>query len=272
MREEGKSLKKRTVAMMGGVLVVVGVGWVTASHPPAHPEAGSTIPTHHPQTPQATPKVGKKPTHTSAPIPTSYPVPPQAGQASGSVTTSFQAITHRAPPVPLEVASVPWQSGTHWAIEPVGMTMDGNANPTLWFGEQASGGVWHWIPSTLPGALNAHLPIPIRQALQLGWDLSQRQPGPHTAVGNISWSAITGHVGKPGGWTMVPIPATASPSGSASIGLTIWQHSFTGVFSGFYGLETIWNRHNAATGTHDFEGFIATPGPMTTIAQHPPQS
>ncbi len=277
MPKEGTSLKKRTGAIIGGVIAIVGVGWATAGHPPStHPKAGSTIKNHHPATSKKTSKtphnVGKKSTPTNTPIPTSYPAPPQSGQASGSATASFTTVTHHTPPVPLEVVTVPWQSGTHWAIEPVGMTMDGNANPTLWFGAQAAGGAWHWIPSTLPGALSAKFPIAIRQALQLGWDLSQHQPGPNPAVGNISWSAITGQVGKPTGWTLVSLSPANSPLGQTTLGLTVWQPSYTGRFNGFYGLQTLWDGTNAQTGTHDFEGFVANPGPMTAIAQHPPQS
>ena len=270
-------MKRSTTVIIGGGVVlgaVVGIALsgvhtrpIAATHPAKVEHHHKTKPVSHPKHPSKTPHHKAH----SSPIPSKYPVPPATGTANGSATASFTAITHQAPPSPLEVVKVPWQSGARWAIEPVGMKMDGNANVTLWFGQQAKAhGTWTWIPSTLPGALSSKLPIPIHQALQLGWDLSQRQPGPNTGIGNISWSAITGKVSKPAGWTMAPVAATDSPTGSASVYLTVWQQSYTGVFSGFYGLVTIWSAQDASTGTHDFQGFVGAPGPLATIAQNPP--
>ena len=267
---------KRSTKIAGGIVVtgiIVGIALSGVHRHPVATTHPTTVKHPHKVKPVSHPKHASKTQyhHKTTPIPSKYPIPPTVATASGSATASFTAATHQAPPTPLEVVQVPWQQGASWAVEPVGMHMDGNSNATLWFGEQATPqGAWTWIPSTLPGALSTHLPLPIRQALQLGWDLSQRQPGPTTAFGTISWSAITGKVGKPAGWTMVSMPATDSPSGSASIGLIVWQHSYTGVFNGYYGLETIWDAQNSVTGTHDFQGFIANPGPLTTIAQNPP--
>ena len=267
-------MKRSTKVIVGVVVVgaVVGIALVGVHTHPVKTTKASKVQHHHKAKPVVHPKHHQtQHHHKTTPIPSKYPVPPATGTANGSALTSFQNVTHQAPPSPLDVVKVPWQSGARWAIEPVGMHMDGNSNVTLWFGEQAKAhGAWTWIPSTLPGALSAKLPISARQALQLGWDLSQRQPGPNTGVGNISWSALTGQVGKPAGWTMVPMPAMDSPSGSASVDLTVWQQSYTGVFNGYYGLVTIWSAQNQAAGTHDFQGFVGAPGPLSTIAQNPP--
>ena len=167
-------------------------------------------------------------------------------------------------PSNLETFTVPWTNQT-WAIDPIGITMAANPNPMLWFGKRVGTGPWRWIPSTLPGALNPALPKPIDAALQLAWDLNQGQAGPNLG-GPVQWSAITGHVGMPAGWTMHGLSAADSPLGQPTIVLTIWMRSFTGSFPGFYGVATAWDATNAFTGHHGLLGLEAIPGPLRTIA------
>lgn len=188
----------------------------------------------------------------------------QTEGASATLAVSFQQATHHAAPPNLETVAVPWVDQS-WAIDPIGITSTQNPNPTLWFGEKTGTGPWQWIPSTLPGALNPDLPKPIYRALQLAWDLDQGQAGP-TLAGSIQWSAITGHVGMPAGWTMQALSMVDSPLGRPTITLTVWMPSFTGSFTGYYGVATAWDVANAVTGDHGLMGLEAHPGPMTAIA------
>ncbi len=188
-------------------------------------------------------------------------------RAAATLAASFQHATHQPVPSDLEAVTVPWAPNQTWAIDPIGITNTQNPNPTLWFGEKTGAGPWRWIPSTLPGALNPDLPKPIYRALQLAWDLNQGQPGPNVG-GSIQWSAITGHVGMPAGWTMHIVAAADSPIGEPTIALIVWMRSYTGTFSGFYGLNTLWDVQNAASGRHDLAGLTAAPGPMTAIARN----
>lgn len=198
---------------------------------------------------------------------------PRPGSPSQSTTTraavalaaSFQHATHQPVPSDLEAVAVPWAPNQTWAIDPTGITSANNPNPTLWFGETSGTGPWHWIPSTLPGALNPNLPKPVYQALQLAWDLNQGQPGPNLG-GAIQWSAITGHVGMPVGWTMHALSAADSPLGQPTVTLTIWMPSYTGSFGGYYGVATAWDAANAPSGTHGLMGLQANLGPLATIA------
>ncbi len=219
-----------------------------------HPQ---TVPSHHTQASgQRVPDRHHRP---------SKPTTGQSQPRSTTLAASFQTATHQAAPRDLETVAVSWANQT-WAIDPIGMTTAQDPNPTLWFGEKTGAGPWHWIPSTLPGALSARLPKPMDAALQWAWDLNQGQLGPDLG-GPVQWSAITGHVGMPQGWTVQRMPATASPLGKATITVTVWAPSYTGTFSGFYGVETAWDTTNAATGTHGLLGLDPAPGPMTHIVR-----
>lgn len=221
----------------------------------------------HPHQAQAQ---GTIPQHKSRPRPGS-PSQPTTTRAAVTLAASFQHATHQPVPSDLEAVAVPWAPNQTWAIDPTGITSADNPNPTLWFGEKSGAGPWHWIPSTLPGALNPNLPKPVYQALQLAWDLNQGQPGPNQG-GAIQWSAITGHVGMPVGWTMHALSAADSPFGQPAITLLVWMRSYTGTFSGFYGINTLWDVQNAATGRRGLASLTAAPGPLTVIARNTGQS
>ena len=185
---------------------------------------------------------------------------------SPTLAASFQIATHQAAPSDLEVLAVPWAHQT-WAIDPIGLTSTHTPNPTLWFGEKTGSGPWQWIPSTLPGALSAKLPKPIVAALQWAWDLNQGQAGP-TLGGPVQWSAITGHVGMPRGWTLQALPAADSPLGRATIVMTVWAKSYTGTYVGYYGVETVWDATNAATGLRGLMGLETASGRLAAIVHH----
>ncbi len=188
----------------------------------------------------------------------------QTGSAATTLATSFRNATHQTAPSDFETLAVPWANQT-WRIDPIGITSAHNPNPTLWFGERTGAEPWHWIPSTLPGALNPDLPKPIYQALQLAWNLNQGQRGPNLG-GSVQWSAITGHVGTPAGWTMQALPAAGSPLGRPTIAITVWMQSSTGSFAGYYGVATAWDAANAVSGNHGLLGLQANPGPLAKIA------
>jgi len=81
---------------------------------------------------------------------------------------------------------------------------------------------------------------------------------------------VSGEVGLPVGWTLQTVPAVESPLAAPSVVLTVWMPSYTGSFTGLYGLKTVWDGQNAPAGQHGFAGFVASPGPMAAVAQHPP--
>ena len=176
-----------------------------------------------------------------------------ASLARKTATTSVSTPTHsphltshvsdlpaEASRQPHHTVAVPWLSHTPWAFVPQAV------QGTLWFG-QKSGSAWHWIPSVLPAQLSRQLPLPVYDALQWADDLHANQPGPKLP-GTISWSGIAGQVGEPVGWTVHILSANQSPIGGQTLALTIWVPSETGMFHGVYGLETVWNAHNAHTG------------------------
>jgi hypothetical protein len=119
------------------------------------------------------------------------------------------------------------------------------------------------------GALNAALPKPVNDAFSLAYDLNQREPGPET-LGPIQWAALVGEVGLPVGWTLEVVPAQDSPLAAQSVVLTVWVPLYTRTFNGLYGLKTAWDAKNAPSGQHGFAGFVASPGPIAAVAQHPP--
>lgn len=235
--------KRTTWALMGTVVVVGGtVGWIAlqglhGNHPAAATRSMQTQPRPHTTQQTPTPQSPAPP-----PLPAS-PILPQNGTAPGSALTSYEAISHNpAPPVtnPILTEPVPWQKGATWAVVPEAV------KKTLWFGEQKTpGGPWTWIPSTLPGALSHQLPPPVYQALVWAYDLHAGQSGPALG-GTVSWDAIKGQVGEPAGWTL---GGFSFPHGKTELTLTVWEPSYTGVFTGLYGMISTWNAQNATTGT-----------------------
>lgn len=242
--------------VLGGVLITAATaGLVALIALKGHPQ---TLPSPHAQASgQRVPGRHHRP---------SKPTKGQSQPRSTTMAASFQTATHQAAPRDLETVAVPWAHQT-WAIDPIGITNAQDPNPTLWFGEKTGAGPWHWIPSTLPGALSTQLPKPIDAALQWAWDLNQGQTGPDLG-GPVQWSAITGHVSMPQGWIMQSLSAAASPLGKPTILVTVWVQSYTGTFSGFYGVDTAWDTTNAAVGAHGLLGLHAAPGPLTHIVRN----
>lgn len=254
---EHERRRQRTAWILGGGLVAMAVLGAIADGVQhfQHPEA--TRPTHSRAS-------DFNPRHAQHPIAQSHLHAP-AQTAAATLAASFRAATHQPVPNDMETVTVPWALNQTWAIDPNGITSSGHPNPILWFGEQTGSQPWRWIPSTLPGALNPNLPKPVYDSLQLAWDLTQGTAGP-TLSGSIQWASVTGHVGLPAGWTLQPLTGLLSPLGHATIQLTVWEPSYTGTFSGFYGVNTLWDAHNAPTGTHGLAGLMAAPGPLTAIA------
>ena len=255
------------IVLAGGALLVM----TNHAHPTAAPatvrhQNGKTTPTA-PKT-----KAPPKPKPQAPPIPKYAPTIPVGGTASGSATASFQAVTHQAPPVPLQVVSLPWQPTAQWAIEPLGMVMNGNAttSSTLWFGEKVGTSSWRWIPTTLPGQPSRHLPAPIRESLLMAYNLHLGEPGPTNTVGNITWQGLQGHVGEPVGWTLSTASANASPLFQRTVGVTLFQPSYTGSFSGYYGMEAAFDAQNATDGLHGLVGWVSRAGSLNTIVEMPP--
>ncbi|NMP23996.1 hypothetical protein [Sulfobacillus harzensis] len=269
-------MKARYFVAIGGVIVVGGVGLVmTQAHP--HPvSAPSTVHHHHHQKPKAPPppktKAPTKPKPKAPPIPKNAPTIPVSGSAAGSVTASFTAVTHKAPPVALQVVTLPWAKDTQWAVEPLGMSMNGepSTSPTLWFGEKTGSGRWYWIPTTLPGEPPSALPPAIRESIIMAYSLHLGESGPTDTVGNITWAGLQGKVADPEGWTLSTAPANASPLFQPTVGLTLFQQSYTGQFSGYYGLEAAFDAHNAPAGLHGLVGFVSRMGSLNTIVETPP--
>lgn len=174
-----------------------------------------------------------------------------------TLAQSFQAITHHALPTGVQALSVPWQPHTSWVFVP--QAIQGQ----LWFGQKIGTGSWHWTSEDLPGLLSRQLPSPVYDSLQWADDLHANEPGPNLP-GSVQWNVITGRVGEPVGWTTQILPANQSPVGEKALALTVWVPSETGVFPGVYGIETLWDGHNAQTG----HGALL----MLTAASHVPQN
>ncbi len=256
-----------------GVVVVGGIIILVSTNSP--PQSTASVPTHPHH--QRRPKSQTHPKHTPTPktkaptIPTQAPTIPTSGSGSGSATASFQSVVGQAPPLPLQVVTLPWQKGTQWAVEPLGMKMHGNSLTTLWFGDRTSTGKWHWIPTTLPGVPSTKLPPAIRESLIMAYSLHLGDPGPAQSIGNINWQGLQGHVANPTGWTLITASANSSPLFAPSVGVTLFQKSYTGSFSGHYGMETAFDAQNAPTGLHGLVGWVARTGPLSRIIQTPPR-
>ncbi len=172
---------------------------------------------------------------------------------------SFAAASGQPATTGLQTVRLPWQATTQWAVDPVAVPR-AHQPARLWFGQRHGAGPWHWTAIQLPDAIPAGLPPAVADALQRAWDLSQGEPGP-TLPGAIQWATLTGRVGLPTGWTLQTTPATNSPLAAPSVTLTVWMPSHTGLYHGSYGLETVWDAHNARTGTEGLAGLVAGRGP-----------
>lgn len=228
----------------GAAAAVVAVGaivWMSRTPPAAaRPPVSSRVSTRAP----------RHPSRPRSHSPASRPSPP------ATVAASFAAAAKQPASTPLETVTLPWAPATTWAIDPVAVQTPGFP-PTLWFGMRTGAGPWTWIPSHLPGALSRAYPVPVYQALAEAYDLHAGQPGPANLGGTISWQALAGHVSKPRGWTLQRLPADASPLVAPTVEITVWMQSDTGLYTGYYGLETVWDAANASSGAQDILGFQA---------------
>lgn len=255
----------------GGVVVIGGALLVISSAPP-HRSTGPT-PVHHTQEPKSKShpkaKVPNKPKAKAPSIPKTYPAIPTSGSSTGSAAASFKSVVGQTPPVPLQIVSPPWAKTTQWAIEPLGMQMNGNSLYTLWFGDRTHSGPWHWMPTTLPGEPPSQLPAPIRESIIMAYSLHLGDSGPTNTVGNITWQGLQGHVANPSGWTL-SVTTNPTPPFAPALELTLYQQSFTGSFSGYYGAVATFDTQNAATGLHGLFGFISRSGSLASIVATPP--
>ncbi len=253
-------MRHKRIWIGGSVLVIGGLGlWAFRSG--ARPLASSAPPPHH----AVVGRLDKHKTPKGRPLVVNAHGNPIIGvQSHGkssakapglTLAQSFQAITHRALPHRVQALSVPWQPKTRWVFVP--QAIQGQ----LWFGQKTGTGPWHWTSEDLPGMLSRQLPPPVYDTLQWAADLHANAPGPHLP-GSVQWNVITGRVGEPVGWTTQILPADQSPVGEKALALTIWLPSETGVFKGYYGIETLWDGHNAKTG----HGALL----MLTAASHVP--
>lgn len=191
--------------------------------------------------------------------------PPKTGTVAKSMLAAYQAISHNpAPSVPIQTVLDPANSRETWALVPVGIQEPRNTTTTLWFGVQRTPhGPWQWIPSTLPAMLSSALPLPAHQALQLAFDWHDGQTGPDNLPGHVSWSALTGLVTEPVGWSMETLSAQDSPLATATVQITVFQAPYGGPFHGLYGMVTDWDAHNTPTGTHALDGIWTTTEPLS---------
>lgn len=260
-------MQRQWYFIIGGAVVVVGIVAVSNTRPP-QPVAKAPV-HHHPKAPAKThPKdqvKATKPQAKTPPIPKHFPTIPTSGTSTGSATASFKAIVGQAPSIPLQIVTPPWAKDTQWVVEPLGMKMNGNALYTLWFGDRTGSGPWHWYPATLPGEPPSAMPPAIRESLIMAYSLHLGDNGPSDTPGGITWQGLQGKVSEPEGWDLEVLPAAQSPLSQPSVGLTLYQQSFTGMFDGYYGTQAVFDAQNATNGLHGLAGFIARPGSLASI-------
>lgn len=185
---------------------------------------------------------------------------PSTGQSTASTAAaSLAALTRQEgvamPPGPIDVVANLANPTQQWAFA-TEAAKGASTGYSLWFGERTGRGPWTWIPSTLPGALSSKLPSAVYSALNWAWDLSQGQPGP-TLLGTVSWNGITGRVGMPEGWT--------AQESHRQLTLTVWLPSQTGIYSGYYGVQTVWYPSTIAGGQSGLSMIV--PGGQQTLSQ-----
>ena len=176
---------------------------------------------------------------------------PSTGSSALSAFDALWTTRHHTPPplpVPIQTVAVPWLSGTQWAVIPQAMADPSQGGPILWFGESTKPNQWTWIPDDLAGQIPHILPLPMRDTLQWAVDLAFDMPGPHGLLGPAPWSAVTGTVKMPVGWTLQAIPTGGFWPGSPG-GLTIKAWDPSTQYSPLYFAPVgNWTRTNAATG------------------------
>ena len=240
-------MTRKTLVIIGGVVVLGGGGWLITRSPQK--------PASHSQTAEV--KVTVK-AHGNQVIHHHQAINSHEKRSVAqplSLAASFQARVHQALPSGVSPVAVPWQQQTTWVFVP--QAIQGQ----LWFASRQGSGSWHWVSEDLPGVLSSQFPQPVYDTLQWADDLHANEPGPNLP-GAVQWSVITGRVGEPVGWTTQMLAADQSPVGQKALELTVWMPSETGVFTGYYGIETLWDAQNAHTG----QGALL----MLVAAQHVP--
>lgn len=260
--------KGKKIAMGAGIVVIVGVGAVIATrpHPAAHQESLAKKAAIRQQ--RKVPRKPAAPTTRSAPAsvtpPSTPPIPSTGQNSAASAQASLAALTHQegvaTPPGPIDIVPNLANPNQVWAFATEAAPGQ-STGYTLWFGERTGNGPWTWIPSTLPGALSTKLPPAVYSTLQWAYDLHEGQPGP-TLYGTVSWNAVTGHVGEPEGWVAGVSPL---PGGHPMLTLTGWVPSYTGSYSGYYGVQSQWLKSTIAAGQSGLSMIV--PGGQQTLNQ-----
>lgn len=236
------------------------------------PKVGQTTTTvsHHGGTTTITKTtiVGSTTTSTLAPTPATPAIPGNASYTIGmsfpssgsTATAAFAALwtAHKETPptlaAPIQTAAVPWKSGTTWALVPIGLPDPSAGGPILWFGEFSSSGHWTWIPVDVAGAIPTNLPLPVRQTLQWADDLALDVPGPANLLGPNAWSAVTGQVQLPVGWSI--------QTQRNAVNVWVWDPS-TKYSPLYFAPQGQWSAQNQATGHQALSQIVAGPLPIS---------
>ncbi len=256
-------MKTSKKILIGTGIVMVGAVAVIAASPAPQPLPVKKVPDIiRRKVPQRKAQPAKTPAKiVRVPQSPQPPVIPSPGRNSmTSAQASLAAMTHKegvkTPAGPIDIVGNFAQPTQKWAFATLA-AKGVSTGYTLWFGEQDTPrGPWAWIPSTLPGALSSKLPPAVYSALQWAWDLNQGQSGP-TLFGTVSWSGVTGHVGMPEGWT--------AQESYGSLTITVWEPSYTGIYSGYYGVQSAWYPSTIAAGKTGLSMIV--PGGRETLRQ-----
>ncbi|MDA8204760.1 MAG: hypothetical protein M0Z36_01730 [Thermaerobacter sp.] len=182
---------------------------------------------------------------------------PSSGSTATAAFDALWTARHETPPTlaaPIQTAAVPWQSGTTWALVPIGLPDPSNGGPILWFGESSTAGKWTWIPTDVQSASPANLPLPIRQTLQWADNLAFNIPGPANLLGPHPWSTVTGQVNLPVAWSL-------QAQGNA-LNVWVWDPS-THYSPLYFAPQGLWTAANATTGHHALDQIVAVPLPLS---------
>lgn len=206
---------------------------------------------------------------TSNALPTaSYTIGSSFASSGSSALAAFDALwttRHETPPmlpVAIETASVPWLPSTTWAVVPEGIPDPANSGRILWFGESTTPDHWLWIPSDTANPPNPKLPVAMADTLQWADDLALNVQGPSGLGGMHPWSAVTGTVTLPQGWSFV--------SYDGSVNAWVWDPS-THYSPLYYAPWTIWSKSNATNGDHALNQILASSKPLAqTVAVSQP--
>lgn len=255
----------KKILIGAGIVMVGAVAVIAASPTPRTLPVKKVSHIIQRKTPQrkAPPKAPRKTPAKIVRVPHSpqTPVIPSAGQNSvATAQASLAALVQKekvtTPTGPIDIVANLAQPTQKWAFATLA-AKGASTGYTLWFGEQNTpNGPWTWIPSTLPGALSPKLPPAVYAALQWAWDLNQGQTGP-MLLGTVSWSTITGHVGMPEAWT--------AQESNGQLTLTVWEPSETGIYSGYYGVESAWYADTIAAGKSGLTAIV--PGGAESLAE-----